>query len=172
MSEHRRPGRLALLVVSTAYVVVLAWAALVLPDRVPSHFDGAGRVDARTSRTAMLLFWIAIGLVVLAGIPALARLVTTGDGRWLNLPQRSKDHWFAPGRRAEFRRRFGDDIDGFTALTGVLLVAIVTVTTWVATSGRDGVPWWVLVLLIGGYLVATAGWTARLLRTYRPPPAP
>ena len=167
-----RPGRLSLLVTGTAYVVALAWAALVLPDRVPSHFDGAGRVDDWTSRTAMLAFWVAVGLVVLLGIPALTRVAAAGDGTWVNMPQPSKDYWFAPERRAEFRLRLGDDIEGFTALTAVLLIALVGVTTWVGTSGRDGVPWWVIVLLLGGYLAATALWTVRLLRKYRPPVGP
>ena len=45
-----RPGRLALLLVSAAYVVALVWACTLLPDRVPSHFDAAGRVDDWSSR--------------------------------------------------------------------------------------------------------------------------
>ena len=85
------------------------------------------------------------------------------------MPQRSKDYWFAPERRAEFRVRFQDDMEGFIALTAVLLVALLGVTTWVGTTSRDGVPWWVFVLLLGGYLAATAGWTVRLLRSYRAP---
>ena len=166
-----RPGRLALLLVTAAYVVALAWAALVLPERVPSHFDAAGRVDDWSSRTATLLFWVAVGLVVLAGIPLLARLVSAGDGTWVNMPQRSKDYWFAPERRAEFRVRFQDDLEGFSALTGVLLLSALAITTRVGATGRDGVPWWVLAGLVGGYLALTAVWTVRLLRKYRPPSA-
>ncbi len=120
-----RPGRLALVGTATAYVVALAWAAAVLPARVPSHFDAAGHADDWTSRTAMLVFWSVVGLVVLVGIPVVGRLASAGDGTWVNMPQRAKDHWFAPERRAEFRSRFGDDIEGFAALTGVLLVALV-----------------------------------------------
>ena len=167
-----RPGRLALLAVGTTYVVAVAWSGVVLPDRVPSHFDGSGRVDDWTSRTAMLVFWAAIGLLVLVGMPALVRLVTAGEGTHVNMPQRSKDYWFAPERRSEFRRRFGDDIECFTAITGVLLVAVVLVTTWVGTTGREGVPWWVFVLPLGAYLAATAVWTVRLLQKYRPPGTP
>lgn len=167
-----RSGRLALLVTATAYVLALAWAAAVLPDRVPSHFDAGGRVDGWSSRTPMLATWSVIGLVVLAGIPTLTRILTSGDGTRVNLPQESKDHWFAPERRAEFRVRFQDDIEGFTALTALLLVAMLALTTWVGTTGRDRVPWWVLVGLVGGYLVLTGIWVVRLLGRYRPPPAP
>ncbi len=167
-----RPGRLSLVVTATAYVVALVWSALVLPERVPSHFDGSGQVDEWSSRTSLVLVWVAVGLGVLIGIPFLSRLALAGDGTWVNMPQRSKDYWFAPERRDEFRGRFSDDIEGFTALTGVLLVAILALTTWVGATGRDGVPAWAFVVLVGGYLALTAVWVARLLRSYRPPEAP
>jgi uncharacterized membrane protein len=151
---------------------VLVWSALVLPDRVPSHFDAAGRADDWTSRTTMVAFWAAMGLLVLVGMPALTRLAAAGDGTWVNMPRRSKDYWFVPERRAEFRVRFGDDLDAFAALTGALMTALLALTTWVATSGRDGAPWWAFAGLTGAYLVGTAVWTVRLLRAYRPPATP
>jgi uncharacterized membrane protein len=162
-------GRRALAVVATAYVVTLVWAALVLPERVPSHFDASGRVDDWSSRTGVLVFWVAVGVVVLVGIPALTRALTAGDGTWVNMPQATKDYWFAPERRAEFAVRFQDDMEAFVALTGALLVAGLALTTWVGTTGRDAAPWWGFVLVVGAYLVLTAVWTVRLLRSYRPP---
>jgi hypothetical protein len=167
-----RSGRVALLLTSAAYVVVLAWAALVLPERVPSHFDAGGQVDGWTSRTGMLVFWVVMGVVVLVAMPALTRLAAAGDGTWVNMPQRSKDYWFAPERRAEFRTRFGDDLEAFAALTGVLLISLLALTAWVGATGRDGAPWWSFAGLTGVYLVATAVWTVRLLRAYRPPDTP
>ena len=164
-----RPGRLALVLTAMVYAVALVWAGLLLPDRVPSHFDATGHVDDWSSRTSVLVTSAVIGLFVLVGIPALTRALTAGDGTWVNLPQASKEYWFAPERRAEFRARFGDDIEGFAALTGVLMVAVLALTTWVGTTGRDGVPWWVFAGLFGSYLAVTAVWTIRLLRAYRPP---
>lgn len=164
-----RPGRAALVVVGAAYVVALGWAAAVLPARVPSHFDGVGRVDDWASRVGVLAFWGGVGLVVLVGIPALTRALTRGDGTWVNMPQASKDHWFAPERRAEFRVRFSDDMEGFSALTGVLLLVALAVTTWVTATGRDAAPWWTLAGSVAACLLATAWWVVRLLRKYRPP---
>ena len=168
MGQVRR-GRRALAVVAAAYVVALAWAALALPERVPSHFDASGRVDDWSSRTGMLVLWVALGAVVLAGIPLLTRALTAGDGTWVNMPQASKDYWFAPERRAEFAIRFRDDMEAFAALTGTLLLTGLVLTTWVGTTGRDAAPWWAFVLVVGGYLVLTVVWTVRLLRSYRPP---
>jgi hypothetical protein len=164
-----RPGRLALVLTAMAYVVALVWAGLLLPARVPSHFDASGRVDDWSSRTSLLVMFAAIGLFVLVGIPALTRALTAGDGTWVNMPKASKDYWFAPERRAEFRVRFGDDIEGFAAMTGVLMTAVLGLTTWVGVTGRDSVPWWVHTGLVGCYLALTAVWTIRLLRAYRPP---
>jgi uncharacterized membrane protein len=166
------PGRLALLATGAAYVVVLAWAALALPERVPMHFDTSGRVDEWSSRTPLLVFWVVIGLVVLVGVPLLVRAVAAGDGTWVNMPRRSKDYWFAPERRAEFRVRFQDDMEVFTALTGALLVAALAVTTWVGVTGRDGAPWWVFAGGLGVYLALAGLWTVLLLGRYRPPPSP
>ncbi|SEB80090.1 Protein of unknown function [Nocardioides exalbidus] len=164
-----RRGRRALLVTTAAYVVALAWSAAVLPERVPSHFDGSGRVDAWSSRGSLVLLWVVVGLVVVVGIPVLTRLALRGDGTWVNLPRATKDHWFAPSRRDEFRARFQDDMEGFVALTTVLLVVVMGLTTWVGAAGRDGVPWWVFAVVVGAYLVATALWVVRLLRAYAPP---
>ena len=158
-----------LVATSAAYVVALAWAALALPDRVPTHLDATGRVDAWSTRPAAIGFWAVIGLVVLVGVPALGRLATAGDGTWVNMPRASKDYWFAPERIGEFRVRFQDDLEGFAGLTGVLLVGGLAMTTWLGTTGRDGAPQWVLVGVIGAYLAVTAVWTVRLLRKYRPP---
>jgi hypothetical protein len=164
-----RPGRLALLATGTAYGFAVLWSALVLPARVPSHFDAAGRVDDWSSRTSVVTLWVVLGVVVVVGLPLLVRAVTAGDGTWVNMPQASKDYWFAPERKAEFRVRFQDDLEGFLALTTLLLVAVLGVSTWVGATGRDGAPWWALATPIALYLALTAAWVARLLRAYRPP---
>ncbi|RYB94403.1 DUF1648 domain-containing protein [Nocardioides oleivorans] len=165
-----RSGRLALLVTTTAYVVALVWSVAVLPERVAAHFDASGRVDAWSSRTSFLLLWVVVGLVVVVGVPVLTRLALRGDGTWVNMPQASKDHWFAPARRDEFRVRFQDDMEGFVALTTVLLLVLLGLTTWVGATGREDLPWWVFAVAIGAYLAVTALWVVRLLRAYRPPP--
>ena len=74
-----RPGRLALVLTAMAYAVALVWAGLLLPDRVPSHFDATGRVDDWSSRTSVLVTSAVIGLFVLVGIPALTRALTAGS---------------------------------------------------------------------------------------------
>ncbi len=170
MSAVRR-GRLALLVVAGTYAVALAWAAAVLPARAPAHFDAAGRVDDWSSRGGLLALWTVVGLVVLVGVPVLTRLGLRGDGTWVNLPQATKDHWLAPERRAELRARFQDDMEEFSALTGGLLLAVLAVTTWVGTTGRDDAPWWVLAGLVGGYLVMAGVWAVKTRLAYRPPGA-
>jgi uncharacterized membrane protein len=165
-------GRRALLATASAYAAALVWSAAVVPARVPIHFDAGGRVDDWASRSSMLALWLVAGVVVLVGVPLVGRLTTSGDGTWINMPQRSKDYWLAPERRAEFRVRFQDDMEVFAAMTGLLLGAGLVLTTWVAVTDRQGAPAWSFPVGIGAYLVLTALWTVRLLARYRPPTAP
>lgn len=161
-------SRLAFGAVTTAYVAVLVWLGLTLPDRVPMHFDGAGSADSWGSRTEALALWTVLGVVMLGGGALLARHATGGDGTWLNLPH--KDYWLAPERREAFRRRFEGDMLGFLAWTGLLLVVLMLITGWAADHGGD-MPGWVFWVALGGYLVGTGIWIGWLLRRYRPPAA-
>ena len=90
-------SRARLRAVTAAYVVVLVWLGVSLPDRVPMHFDGAGDADSWGSRTEALVLWTVLGVALLGGGALLARHATGGDGTWLNLPH--KDYWLAPERR-------------------------------------------------------------------------
>jgi len=64
-----------LALIALALLCGLTWAALYgpnkLPDRVPTHFDAAGRADAWGAPTGMILMpTMAIGLYVLMSIVA------------------------------------------------------------------------------------------------------
>ncbi len=166
-----RFGRIALLGTAALYVALLVWSALVLPDRVPSHFDGAGRVDDWSSRTSNLVMWVVLGAVILAGIPLLARLVAHAGDSSINLPASYKEYWLTPARREEFTARLQDDTEFFSAVTGLLLAAGCALTTWVAVTGRDGAPWWTFAGGITAYLLFTVIWMIQLRRAYKPPVA-
>ncbi|MEI2714036.1 MAG: DUF1648 domain-containing protein [Nocardioides sp.] len=153
--------------VSLTYVAMWCWAALRLPDPVPSHFDGSGQIDDWMSKPGMLAMWAAVGAGVFVGLPALCHWATAGKGTFVNVPH--KDYWFAPERKADFRRAFLADMLVMSALTGMVLMALLALTTLVATLGRDGAPGWIFWLIIGAYLIAMGAWTIGLLRRYRPP---
>lgn len=160
-------SRAAFATVAIAYALTLAWLALSLPDRVPTHFDAAGEADGWSSKPAALAMWAGLGVFILGGGALLARYATAGDGTMLNMPQASKDYWLAPERRAQFRRRLEADLLVLSTWTGLLLIAMMLVTLSAAEQ-RDVPGWWFWAGL-GGYLLGTAVWTVWLLRRYRPP---
>ena len=92
----RTPQALILLIV--AAVAQLAWLAPGMPDRVATHFDGAGNPNGWMSRAGMAGFQLTILAVMggtFLGLPVLLnRLPTT----MINIPHR--EYWLSPERRA------------------------------------------------------------------------
>lgn len=162
--------RVAYVGIIAAYLAVLAWAMTQLPDRVASHFDAAGRVDGWSSRPGYLAFGLGIGVFVLAGLPLLTRLLLRGSGAGINVPH--KDYWLDPAhpeRRAEFARRFTDDMLVFTGATVLLLTFMHVESVWANRQDppQSGPGMWVA---LGVYLVVIFGWTAVVaLKRYTPP---
>jgi hypothetical protein len=76
-----------------------AWhLSSVMPERVASHFDGAGRPNAWMSRDAFVRSYL--GLVALLTVIFLITTLATAriPDRFVNLP--NKSYWLAPERRA------------------------------------------------------------------------
>jgi hypothetical protein len=74
------------------------WQHAHLPERVVSHFDGAGRANGWMSRDALLGWQLGTVLFITAlfeGIVALQPLLPSAS---VNIPHR--DYWLAPERRA------------------------------------------------------------------------
>lgn len=164
--------RVAYLAVVAAYLAALAWAMTQLPDRIANHFDAAGRADGWTSRPGYLAFGLGVGLLILAGLPVLTRLLLRGSGVGINVPH--KDYWLDPAhpqRRAEFARRFTDDMLVFAGATGLLLTwtHVETVLANRRQPPQIGPVMWVALAV---YLVVILGHTARVALTrYTPPTA-
>ncbi|WP_226345445.1 DUF1648 domain-containing protein [Agilicoccus flavus] len=154
--------------VVVAYVGVALWSLGQLPEQVVSHFDAAGAGDGSTSRGVYVATTLAVGALILLGLPALGWVCTAGSGTFVNVPH--KDYWLAPQRRAAFRRRFLDDMLLFAAMTGAFLT--VMEVAMVAANRRTppamGAESWIA---LGAFLVITALWCVDLtIRRYAPPP--
>jgi serine/threonine-protein kinase len=94
----KRALQVAFLVLTLAAIGQGLWQHSRLPERVMSHFDGAGRANGWMTRDAFLGWQVGtLGLLALLfeGIVLLqARL----PREFVNIPHR--DYWLAPGRRA------------------------------------------------------------------------
>ncbi|WP_181642232.1 DUF1648 domain-containing protein, partial [Nocardioides massiliensis] len=81
-----------------AYFVVWAYAAAVLPQRVPVHFGPLGEADRFASRTEALVTLGLVGLGTALIFVLTDLLLRRGDMSMLNIPH--KPWWTAtPARR-------------------------------------------------------------------------
>ncbi|WP_323794054.1 DUF1648 domain-containing protein [Nocardioides sp.] len=151
-----------------AYLLVLAAAALLLPDRVPLHFDGSGAVDRVGSRTEALVVFGLVGALLGAVLGGAAAWSPRMPLTFINLPAASKEWWTAtPEREGAMRRRMERDLWAIAAATVLLLCGVCLLTVRAARSVDPGLgPWFWVVL--GLYLLYVLGWTLRVVRGHRP----
>ena len=91
------PVIFSLLVV--AALAQAGWQHGRLPERVASHFGFDGRADGWMTRDELVASQAGLVLCLAALIGGLARFTSKVPDRFINLPHR--EHWLAPGRRAE-----------------------------------------------------------------------
>lgn len=143
---------------TVVWLAVLAWQVAVLPDRVPTHFDGSGRADGWSSKAGALAFSVVGPLAVVFPMPLMAKLAV----RWpqsINAPNR--DWWMKSGPRLRrFERLLREDLWLIAAATLLVLVLIQVGITETALSGTGALPmayiWVPIALLLVGMGVIVA----------------
>lgn len=120
------------------WLAVLAWQVAVLPDRVPTHFDSAGRADGWSSRTGALASSLLLPLVIALPLPLLSRLAL----RWpaaISAPNR--DWWTATAPRLRrFERLLREDLWLIAASMIGALIGVQVAITDAAVAGADSLP--------------------------------
>ena len=152
---------------AAAFVGSMVLGAVMLPDRVASHFGLRGEANAWMSKEANLLFLGAVGLGLPLFILGLTYVTRFFPNSTFNLPH--KEYWLAPERRQQtvdflFHESFW--MAGFTQLF-LSWVNFLIIIAHRQTPQRLSMPglWIALVLL----LVALGFWIARLIRYFDRP---
>ena len=159
--------RLLLPLLYCLFLAHLALTARQLPERVASHFNGAGEPNGWMSRTTHLEFMAGLGTglpLLLVVVAVLVRFLPAG---LINIPNR--EYWLGPERR----RQTGEEL--FTAclwlaclgaafLTGLnALLVDANLRHPPSLSGAS------LATLTGLFLLALGGWIVALLLHFRLP---
>ena len=97
MNRARRVPLIALLVAWVAMVAQILATAPLLPARVATHFDLAGKPNGWMTRSTHVSATIAFGFLVPGFILGIAALIRYLNGPGCNIPHR--DYWLAPERR-------------------------------------------------------------------------
>ncbi|WP_432542112.1 DUF1648 domain-containing protein [Kineococcus sp. SYSU DK002] len=140
--------RVLVLFVTTAVLACAAvvWAATVLPQRVPTHFAGAGEPDAWSSATGAVVFLAALTVGLVATFSALVRWVPRVRWEWVNVPR--KQEWIDAGLEGELRRRLRVDLLVLGTAMNVFAGSVTLAVVQAARSADHALPgWWFVVLV-------------------------
>jgi uncharacterized membrane protein len=156
--------RVPLVLVGVLYLVL--FAALLgtferLPDRVASHFNGAGAPDGWMTRTDYLAFTTGLAIFLPGLVVGLCFALRFMPAWTFNLPNR--DYWLAPERRAETFAYFFRHSLWFACLA-ILFVIGIHLTVVEANNNlpsRLSLP--LLLLTAGGFLIGMVVWILKLL---------
>jgi uncharacterized membrane protein len=152
-------------------VVVGLWAVMSdriasvwprLPERMASHFNGAGRADGWMSRSGFVAFWLAT-------TGALTLLLFT-IAFWIpwavtNIPNR--DYWGDPARQQLARRRLALWCAWFAVGLNLLLASVLELVlraNFMATPLSSN-----HAALLVGFMIFVGVMLAVLFRMFRPP---
>jgi serine/threonine-protein kinase len=145
------------------------WAYTVLPERVASHWDGAGNPNGYMSRDGFVSFylWLMVGLSTLfGGIGALVR-VTPDDA--VNLP--NKEYWLAPERREATITTITQQMNAFTIMMNTFMIGIHQLSIMANLTPDKHLSNGVWVLLIG-FLGGTGFWVYKMITEFKVPQTP
>lgn len=152
-----------ILVVATvvAWLAVLAWQVMVLPERVPTHFGSGGEPDGWSSKAGALAFSSLLPLTVFVLIPLTSLLVLRAP-EFINGP--NKEWWTATAPRLRrFERLVREDLWLIVVVTLALLVAMQVGIVIAVDAPGQRMP---EEFLFGGMAVFGVGLVAVMVRMY------
>lgn len=163
-------NRFLLYAVIWSVLVLGATADLVahyprLPEKVATHFNGAGEADGWSTRRGLLWGWVFtagfVPVIILGSMAALKHL----PARWINVPHR--DYWLAPGRidytravMADMVQRIGVALFLFMALLNHFILR----ANLTPTPSLGPWPWILLVALFAAMALIIIPATLRFRR--------
>lgn len=118
----KRALQLLLVILAVVAWVQVPLALERLPERVATHFDGAGNANGWMTHDGLFAFWSGLVGFLLVMFGGLVTITSNIPDRWINLPH--KDYWFAPERRRETFER----IANFGLVAGCACMAFMAVT--------------------------------------------
>jgi serine/threonine-protein kinase len=139
-----------------------------LPERIATHFDGAGRPNGWMTRAGMGSFDVMFLVFVLGVVIGSALLIRVLPVSLINVPNR--DHWFAPERRRQSHTRLLKHMLWFACLMVGFIIGV-NHLVFLANLQPTGahLPGAGMVALLVSFLAVLVFWTVRLYRLFPKP---
>lgn len=141
------------------FLFLLGASSHILPDRVASHFDAAGRANGWTDRQAFIFLMGGIGLIFPIVFVALFFIIGFAPG-WLRARPSEQNGTGAPGVTFTYlmRRSFW-----FASMTLCFIAAVQGLVIEANTASPPRLQTTTLVVVITGFVVGVMFWSGSLL---------
>ena len=140
-----------------------------LPARVASHFDGEGRADGWTSRTAYLVTAAAVPLALGALFASLPLIFRKLPARHINLPHR--DYWLSPERKSATIATLGRWMAAPACMLVVFFAELHLATLFANQMEPPRLSGGLLLSATIGLLIALMAWVAGFVLRFSDPKA-
>jgi serine/threonine-protein kinase len=167
----RRGVARAALVLGAVYAGFVAYvvtSSAGLPERVATHFNGAGRADGWMSRPAHVGWTVVGGLAVPAIVVGVMFVMRFVSDEFVNVP--NKAYWLEEGRRGEtfdYLLRHGIWLGCWLVGLFIALQYLVVEANARRPAGLGAAAGW----LVGGFVAGVAGWVGVLIWHFARVPA-
>ena len=141
----------------------------LMPMRMASHFDAAGRANGWMPKESFFLTYALVVTLMSALFTIMPKLIFKFPDSMINLP--NKCYWLAPERREQT----GEMIERHMTTPGNLTIALLLCVFQMAFRAnleRDSRLSEFMPLLIGAFVVLMIAWSIRFIRAFRLPPDP
>jgi uncharacterized membrane protein len=155
---------LMLTALCAAFLLFLVYSAPLLPARMASHFGGIGQANGWMNRDTDLCFLGAMGVGVPLLFFILGLVIRLVPDQLINLPHR--EYWLSPEQRAATGAFISRQLLWLGCLMILFLAGIHYLTIQANRLTPARLPMDLFLALLGGFLVAVAGWLIHLIRHF------
>lgn len=167
MNRSIRIAWSALGVLLVAMVGQVVLTAGQWPERVATHFNGAGQPDAWSSRQGHLIFWICFAVLMPLGMSTLFYSVRFMPAGLVNIPHR--EYWLAPERREDTAAKMQSMGVWFSCWMSVFFLGLYQLLLNANQVEPATLNAKQFFILLGIYLAGVAVWVVMLHRSFRLP---
>lgn len=157
-----------LIVLIVVFMVSLVASFPMMPDRMATHFDVAGRPNGWMTRSQHLMFMSVIGLGFPLFIVSICRTARYLPPAAVNIPH--KDYWMADERRLDSMQYVYHHSIWLACLGSAFLTALHWAVVFSNRLEPQRLPIEWIGSITGVFLLGTAIWIVALYRRFRLPP--
>jgi len=161
--------RFIFFVLLLAAVMQAAYYYPLMPMRMASHFDAAGRANSWMPKESFFITHVFVVTLMSAIFTIMPKLVFKFPDSMINLP--NKDYWLAAGRRDEAGEMIERHMNTAGNLTIALLLCVFQMAFKANLEKESRLPESMWLLLVA-FLILMVVWSIRFIRAFRVPPGP